>query len=112
MSLQPQVFYLVPEETARVARAIFPTGNLVMRMYDKLGMLFHDGLVAIKWAYNGHLKLSTRGCSYSAFGVAVSELGKTDRLDLADNAGAATTAIAGLLPIQRVPSRTVASQTT
>ncbi len=42
MSLQPQVFYLVPEETARVARAIFPTGNLVMRMYDELGMLFHD----------------------------------------------------------------------
>ena len=42
MSLQPQVLYLVPEETARVARAIFPTGNLVMRMYDELGMLFHD----------------------------------------------------------------------
>lgn len=42
MSLQPQVFYLVPEETARVARAIFPTGNLVMRMYDELGMLFQD----------------------------------------------------------------------
>ena len=42
MSLQPQAAYLVPEETARVAHAIFPTGNLVMRMYDDLGMLFHD----------------------------------------------------------------------
>jgi transposase len=42
MSLRPQVAYLVPQETARVARAIFPTGNLVMRMYDDLGMLFHD----------------------------------------------------------------------
>lgn len=42
MSLQPQVVYLVPNETARVARAIFPAGNLVMRMYDDLGMLFHD----------------------------------------------------------------------
>jgi transposase len=42
MSVQPQVFYLVPEETARVARAIFPTGNLVMRMYDELGMVLHD----------------------------------------------------------------------
>ena len=42
MSLQPQVIYLVPQETARVAHAIFPTGNLVMRMYDDLDMLFHD----------------------------------------------------------------------
>ena len=37
ISLQPHVFYLVPEETARVARAIFPAGNRVMRMYDELG---------------------------------------------------------------------------
>ncbi len=42
MSLQPQVVYLVPEETARVARAIFPKGNVAMRMYDQLGMLFQD----------------------------------------------------------------------
>ena len=25
-----------------MARAIFPNGNLVMRMYDELGLLFHD----------------------------------------------------------------------
>jgi len=42
MSLQPQVVYLMPDETARVARAIFPAGNLAMRMYDELGPLFHD----------------------------------------------------------------------
>ncbi len=42
MSLQAQAIYCVPEETARVARAIFPAGNLVMRMYDELGMLFCD----------------------------------------------------------------------
>ena len=42
MSLQPQLHYLVPPETARVARAIFPRPNLVMRIYDELGMLFHD----------------------------------------------------------------------
>src|SRR5215210_5863566 len=42
MSLRPQVAYLVPQETARVAHAIFPTGNLIMRMYDHLDMLFHD----------------------------------------------------------------------
>jgi hypothetical protein len=27
MSLRPQVAYVVPEETARVARAAFPKGN-------------------------------------------------------------------------------------
>ena len=42
MSLQPQVIYCVPEETARVARAIFPDGNQIMHMYDQLGMLFRD----------------------------------------------------------------------
>src|SRR5215210_6059115 len=40
MSLHPQVFSLVPEETARVARAAFPKGNVYMRMYDELGMLY------------------------------------------------------------------------
>jgi transposase len=42
MSLQPCETYRVPEETARVARAIFPNGNLVMRLHDELGLLFHD----------------------------------------------------------------------
>jgi transposase len=42
MSLQPQAIYCVPEETARVATAIFPSGNLVMRMYDELDMLIGD----------------------------------------------------------------------
>lgn len=42
MSLQPQAVSCVPENTARVARAIFPDGNLVMRMYDELDMLFRD----------------------------------------------------------------------
>ena len=42
MSLQPQLFYLVPEETARVARSAFPRGNVSMRMYDTLGAIFRD----------------------------------------------------------------------
>ena len=37
MSLQPHENYLIPEETARVARAIVPSGNLVMGRYDELG---------------------------------------------------------------------------
>lgn len=42
MLLQPQAIYCVPEETARVARAIFPAGNLIMRIYDELNMLVGD----------------------------------------------------------------------
>lgn len=42
MALKPQVVYLVPEETARVARAIFPKGHPYMRMYDTLGTIFQD----------------------------------------------------------------------
>ena len=42
MSLRPQVVYLVPEETARVARAAFPKGNIYMRMHDERGMFYED----------------------------------------------------------------------
>lgn len=42
MSLQAQAAYQVPETIAQVARAIFSEGNLVMRMYDELEMLFRD----------------------------------------------------------------------
>jgi hypothetical protein len=43
MSLRPQVAYLVPEETARVAHAAFPTGkNIYMQMRDQLGSIFDD----------------------------------------------------------------------
>jgi transposase len=42
MSLRPSDTYQVPEETARVARAIYPDGNLVMQVYDELAMLFDD----------------------------------------------------------------------
>jgi len=42
MSLQPQVVYLVPDETARVARAAFPKGNVYLRMRDALGMIYDD----------------------------------------------------------------------
>ena len=42
MSLKPQIRYKVPPETERVARAIFPEGNLYMKMYDTFGILFED----------------------------------------------------------------------
>ncbi len=40
MSLRSPLFYALPEDTARVARAAFPRGNPYLRMYDILGPLF------------------------------------------------------------------------
>jgi len=42
MSLHPQVLCPIPEETARVARAAYPKGNLYMRIRDELGTLYED----------------------------------------------------------------------
>ncbi|CAM4410779.1 IS1182 family transposase [Deinococcus marmoris] len=42
MSLHPQPWGDVPEETARVARASFPKGNTIMRLRDEFGALYQD----------------------------------------------------------------------
>jgi transposase len=42
MSLQPQAIPPIPEETARVARAIFPSGNRSMQLRDELGTIYTD----------------------------------------------------------------------
>ena len=42
MSLQPQSLPAIPEETARVAHAAFPKGNLFIRVRDELGVFFND----------------------------------------------------------------------
>ena len=39
MSLKPSVIAPVPEETARIARAAFPKGNLYLAMRDEQGNL-------------------------------------------------------------------------
>lgn len=46
MSLQLQPIGPVPEETARVARAAFPKGNVYMRLRDELGSLYEDASFA------------------------------------------------------------------
>ena len=42
MSLHPHAVDLIPEATARIARAAFRRGNPVMRMRDEIGALFTD----------------------------------------------------------------------
>jgi transposase len=42
MSLKPQAVCPVPQETARVARAAYPKGNIYMQMRDVLGSIYTD----------------------------------------------------------------------
>lgn len=42
MSLQIEIAFSVPKETARIAQASFPKGNVYMTMRDQLGTLFED----------------------------------------------------------------------
>lgn len=42
MSLRPQAEYCVPVETARVAKAVFPNGNIYLTLADSLGAFLAD----------------------------------------------------------------------
>lgn len=42
MSLHPQSSWIVPEQTARVAKAVLPKSNPYMHMYDEMGALYSD----------------------------------------------------------------------
>jgi transposase len=42
MSMHPSPIEPVPEETARIARAAFRRGNLLMRIRDEIGILYDD----------------------------------------------------------------------
>ncbi len=42
MSLHPQAFCPIPEETSHVAHAAYPKGNVYMRVRDELGAIYDD----------------------------------------------------------------------
>ena len=54
MSLQPRAVYRGPEETARVAHALFPKPNPIMRMDDEFGVIFNDADFADLFPHQGH----------------------------------------------------------
>lgn len=58
MSMHPQVGYVIPAETERVARAAFPKGNPIMRIRDELGMLLADQDFAALFSAVGQPALS------------------------------------------------------
>lgn len=53
MSLPRDGFHPVPVETARVAQAAFPDGNVYLRLRDELGTLFDDALFTTVYASEG-----------------------------------------------------------
>jgi transposase len=53
MSLHPQGIYCVPEETARVAKAAFPRGNVYRCMRDTFGQLDDNQTFAPRFSTRG-----------------------------------------------------------
>lgn len=58
MSMQPQLFYVIPTETERVAHAAFPKGCAIMQIRDELGMLCADQDFAALFSAVGQPALS------------------------------------------------------
>ena len=58
MSLHPAEAPVIPEATARVARAAFPKGCLAMRVRDELDVLFRDAEFAAVFPVRGGPALS------------------------------------------------------
>jgi len=58
MSLKLQSAYTVPKETVRVARAIYPKGNIYMNLYDTFGTLFEDKDFIDLFSHEGQPALS------------------------------------------------------
>ena len=58
MSLSLHTSYTVPQETARIARAVLPTSNFYIRLYDTLGTLFQDQDFAALFPKDGQTALS------------------------------------------------------
>lgn len=54
MSLKSLPIPPIPEETARVAHAVFPRGNVVMQVRDALGSIYTDETCADLFPTRGH----------------------------------------------------------
>src|SRR5437660_3675381 len=58
MSLKPESIGPVPEETARLAKAVFPEGCTFIKMRDELGTLFQDEMFAALFPKDGQPALA------------------------------------------------------
>ena len=93
MSLKPEGMSPVPEETARIAHAVFPKGNAFMRMRDELGTIYQDETFAHlfshctgrasrmgRWLVTGCLRLRAVACTRRSCQVARSVRSRRTRL--------------------------------
>jgi transposase len=55
MSLKPQSIGPVSEETARIARAAYPNGNIYLQLRDTLGTIYGDEQFADLFPQRGQL---------------------------------------------------------
>ena len=53
MSMKPREINPVPEETARVARAANPKGNVYMHLREELGSMYEDQMFAALFPRRG-----------------------------------------------------------
>lgn len=58
MSLKPEPIGPIPEETARLAQAVFPEGSPFMQMRDELGTLYQDEMFATLFPKDGQPALA------------------------------------------------------
>jgi transposase len=58
MSLKPEPIGPIPQETARLAKAVFPEGSTFMKMRDELGTLYQDEMFAILFPKDGQPALA------------------------------------------------------
>ena len=58
MSLKPEPIGPVPEETVRLAKAVFPQGSTFIKMRDELGTLFQDEMFAALFPKEGQPALA------------------------------------------------------
>ena len=58
MSMRPSPIEPVPEETARIARAAFRKGNLLMRIRDEIGVLYDNQMFASLYDARGQLAIA------------------------------------------------------
>jgi hypothetical protein len=58
MTLQPRDWTIIPEQTAQIARAAFPKGNIYMMMRDELQTKQQQQQLALAIGCDGHQLLS------------------------------------------------------
>ena len=58
MSMQPQLFFEIPDETVAIAKAAFPKGNMYMQLRDELGPIYEDGLFVELYSAEGQPALN------------------------------------------------------